>query len=156
MCTTSAVFSSPRFDSLHLGRAIVSQVVGLIIRIVMRATTRTSVKIIMNAAIRRTIKMIISVNLGDKPHNFPRRNKKVDCTTKQPPCLRDYMKTCFKGLILHMYKSIVLTLNLCRFYTRFGDIPYRVLSFMMSFYWFQSLTQLYKILHTGALVEEYQ
>ena len=76
MCTTSAVFSSPRFDSLHLGRATVSQVLGLIIRIVMRATTRMNEKIIMNAAIKRTLKMIISVNLDDKPHNYPRLYKK--------------------------------------------------------------------------------
>ena len=130
MCTTSAVFSSPRFDSLHLGRARVSQVLGLIIRIVMRANTRMNEKIIMNAAIKRTHKMIISVNLDDKPHNFPRRNKKVDCTTKQP---------LFKGLHENLFQRIDFTqvqkyCSICKFFvfsTYIGDIPYRVLSFMI-------------------------
>ena len=75
--------------------------------------------------------MIISVNLGDKPHNFPRRNEKVDCTTKQP---------LFKGLHENLFERIDFTqvqkycsyiefmsfLHMC-----LGDIPYRVLSFMI-------------------------
>ena len=72
---------------------------GSIIRIVMRATSRMNVKIIMYAAIKRTHKMIISVNLDDKPHNFPRRNEKVDCTTKQP---------LFKGLHENLFQRIDL------------------------------------------------
>ena len=87
-----------------------------------------NVKIIMNAAIKRTHKMIISVNLGDKPHNFPRCNKKVDCTTKQP---------LFKGLHENLFHRIDFTQEqkYCSYFefltflhTCLGDIPYRVLS----------------------------
>ena len=96
----------------------------------MRANTRMNEKIIMNAAIKRTHKMIISVNLDDKPHNFPRRNKKVDCTTKQP---------LFKGLHENLFQRIDFTqvqkyCSICKFFvfsTYIGDIPYRVLSFMI-------------------------
>ena len=75
--------------------------------------------------------MIISVNLGDKPHNFPRRNKKVDCTTKQP---------LFKGLHENLFQRIDFT-HVQKYSSYFefisflqtclGDIPYRVLSFMI-------------------------
>ena len=97
----------------------------------MRATTRMNEKIIMNAAIKRTLKMIISVNLGDKPHNFPRCNKKVDCTTKQP---------LFKGLHENLFQRIDFTQvqEYCSYFelmsflhTCLDDIPYRVLSFMI-------------------------
>ena len=93
----------------------------------MRATSRMNEKIIMNAAIKRTHKMIISVNLGDKPHNFPRCNKKVDCTTKQP---------LFKGLHENLFQRIDFTQvqKYCSYFQfmsflckRLGDIPCRVL-----------------------------